>query len=179
MEVPQADINLLRMSKFRALNSWVEEIPKRIVLSTNWEWLAFFTPLVIFRPLSSPLFCRACNFFLIDSATMRYKRGDKGKPWRSSREAWKKPAGLSLTSEAIHGLPTQALIHLEKKNWKSHFVHDLKKKGDWPYRKHLPCLAWWPFLVAYAPFLNGWPLGLWLCCPRSAFQQWNLPVFLK
>ena len=91
-----------------------EAPPRRIVSSANWEWLEFSTPMAIFNPLSSPLFCKAYNFLLVDLATMRYKKGDRGQPWRSPREAWKNPTGLPLTNRAIQGLPTQALIHLHK-----------------------------------------------------------------
>ena len=73
---PYEYLRKMEMTSLNLSAIMTEAPPRRIVSSAYWAWLVFFTPLAIFRPLSSLLFCRAYKFLLKYLATMRYKGGD-------------------------------------------------------------------------------------------------------
>ena len=49
----------------------IDAPPSRMVSSTNCAWFLAFTPLAIFKPLSSPDSYKSCSFLLVASATKR------------------------------------------------------------------------------------------------------------
>lgn len=85
--------------------------PKRITSSTNNKCVRIFE-LVIFRPFSWPSLRAFFRSRPGPRTMIRKRKGDRGHPWQSSREAWKNCEGVPFMRTATEEDSMHPIIQL-------------------------------------------------------------------